>query len=128
VSTFVAVFVAGGLGAVSRYSITLAMKRPALAHFPYATLTVNVVGSFLIGFAGAFLAAKMPERVLLRDALLIGFLGGFTTFSAFSAETLRLLHTGEQSKALLHITLHVAVCIGAVWVGHLLGSTFRATP
>lgn len=120
-NTFLAIFIAGGLGAASRYAVYDACRRPSLEHFPYATLVVNVLGCLLIGLVGAALFAKMPEREVLRDAVLIGFLGGFTTFSAFSADVLRLVHTGEHGKALAHIAMHFALCLGAVWVGHLLG-------
>ena len=121
---FLAVFIFGGLGATARYGIYTALRRPAFEHFPYATVTVNVVGSLLIGLLGAVLASRMPDRVILREAVLIGFLGGFTTFSAFSAEALRLVHGGESGKAMLHVALNVALCLGAVWAGHALGTLF----
>jgi len=123
VNIFLAIFVAGGLGAASRYAVSEAFRRPALEHFPYATLAVNVLGCLLIGLIGAALFAKVPERDVLRDAVLIGFLGGFTTFSAFSADALRLVQAGEHSKALAHVALHFALCLGAVWMGHIAGES-----
>ena len=123
-NAYLAVFICGGLGAAARYAIYAALRRPAFDHFPYATVTVNVAGSLLIGFLGALLLARAPERVILREAVLIGFLGGFTTFSAFSAEALRLVQGGETGKAMLHILLNVALCLLAVWIGHALGSVF----
>lgn len=129
-NSFLAVFIAGGFGAASRYGVSVALRRPSLEHFPYATLGVNVLGSLLIGLLGALLAAKAPDRDLLREALLIGFLGGFTTFSAFSADVLKLMHDGEQGKALAHVAMHIALCLGAVWIGHAAGVALwgRAAP
>ena len=122
-NAYLAIFVSGGLGAVARYGVYTSMRRPSIDHFPYATLAVNVVGSFLIGFGGALLVARAPGRPVLREALLVGFLGGFTTFSAFSADVLRLANDGEHGKALLHALLHMALCLVAVWVGHTLATT-----
>ena len=123
-NAYFAVFICGGLGAASRYAVYVALRRPAFEHFPYATVAVNVAGSLLIGFLGALFLARAPDKVILREAVLIGFLGGFTTFSAFSAEALRLMHGGETGKAMLHVLLNVALCLLAVWAGHALGSLF----
>ncbi len=123
-NAYLAIFVSGGLGAVARYGVYTSMKRPSLDHFSYATLAVNVIGSFLIGFIGAILVSRAPGKPILREALLVGFLGGFTTFSAFSADVLRLANDGEHSKALLHALLHVALCLVAVWAGHTIATVF----
>lgn len=126
-NAYLAVFIFGGLGSASRYAIYVALRRPVFDHFPYATVMVNIAGSLLIGFLGVLLLTRAPERVILREAVLIGFLGGFTTFSAFSSDALRLVQGGETGKALLHVLLNVALCLVAVWIGHAIGSSFDPT-
>ena len=88
--------------------------------FPYATLTVNVVGSFIIGI---IFAITIKEELLLSNwklFLATGFCGGFTTFSAFSLENLGLLQSGKTSLALLYIGLSLVLGITATFLGYLL--------
>ncbi|MCU0771547.1 MAG: fluoride efflux transporter CrcB [Verrucomicrobia bacterium] len=94
------------------------------AAFPWGTLTVNVLGSLLIGFLAAL---SLPEgRFLIapgvRQFLMIGILGGFTTFSSFSLQTLELLRDGEWLMASANILLSVALCLIAVWAGFTLAA------
>ncbi len=89
--------------------------------FPYGTLTVNVVGSLLMGFCYVFMIERMDVSVEWRAALMIGLLGAFTTFSTFSIETLNLLESGEQMKAALNILLSVTLCILGCWLGMIVG-------
>ena len=89
--------------------------------FPYGTLTVNVVGSLLMGFCYVFMIERMDVSVEWRAALMIGLLGAFTTFSTFSIETLNLLESGEQMKAALNILLSVTLCILGCWIGMVVG-------
>lgn len=89
--------------------------------FPYGTLTVNVVGSLLMGFCYVFMIERMDVSVEWRAALMIGLLGAFTTFSTFSIETLNLLESGEQIKAALNILLSVTLCILGCWLGMIVG-------
>ena len=86
--------------------------------FPYGTLTVNVVGSLLMGFCYVFMIERMDVSVEWRAALMIGLLGAFTTFSI---ETLNLLESGEQLKAALNILLSVTLCIIGCWLGIIVG-------
>jgi CrcB protein len=93
--------------------------------FPWGTLTVNVVGSLVIGFIAAL---ALPEgRFMvspgLRQFLMLGVLGGFTTFSSFSLQTLELLRDGEWFMASANMLLSVAICLIAVWMGFILAST-----
>jgi len=112
---------AGGfIGAVARWALSGAITRAAGASFPFGTLTVNVVGSLLIGvlmglveYRGVF----SPEQ---RQFLIIGGLGGFTTFSTFSHETLALLRNGEHALAALNIVGSVGACLLAVALGWML--------
>ncbi len=111
---FLMVFIGGGLGSMARYAVSTAMK--SLMPFPIGTLTVNVVGSFLMGVLVTFLIGKSfsePARLMLA----VGFLGGFTTFSSFSIETLTLLEKGNALAALSNVALNLALGLPAAWLG-----------
>jgi CrcB protein len=93
--------------------------------FPWGTLTVNVAGSFAIGL---FAALVEPEgRFFIspaaRQFVMIGIFGGFTTFSAFSVQTLALMREGEVLRAGMNVALSVVLCLVAVWLGYLLASS-----
>lgn len=107
------------LGALLRYLTNVAAQHWLGPRFPWATLTVNVVGCFL---AGALLAWLMRGAVSEASRLfwMVGFLGALTTFSAFSVETLALLQSGAASKALLNIAVNVAGSLLAVTIGFWL--------
>ncbi|MGN7611032.1 fluoride efflux transporter CrcB [Magnetococcales bacterium HHB-1] len=112
----------GALGALSRYSVSIAMKHLFPGHaMPWATLTVNVVGSFFIGLLSLLLVEKWPVSATIRLALLTGFLGALTTFSTFSLETLQLLQRGQMESAIVNIILNVTLSLLAVWSGWQLG-------
>ena len=109
--------VAGAAGALLRYGVGRAVQPET---FPAATLTVNVTGSFAIGFLATFLAERTGMPAELRTALLVGLLGSYTTFSTFSLETLRLAQDGEWTYATLNVVLSVTGALAAVWVGQTL--------
>jgi CrcB protein len=114
----VLVIAAGGaLGAVLRYGLSQSVYRLLGRDFPYGTLAVNLLGSFLIGVAVVLIVERMILSELWRTALIIGFLGAFTTFSTFSFETLALFEDGQMVKALLNIGLSVILCLLATWLG-----------
>lgn len=92
------------------------------ARFPYGTFVVNVTGSFLIGMVFAVLADKAHWNPNWRYLIPIGFIGGYTTFSTFEYETLRLFQDGQLLTALLNLTLSVVVGFVGVWVGAVAGS------
>ncbi|MEZ5958047.1 MAG: fluoride efflux transporter CrcB [Hyphomonadaceae bacterium] len=111
------VAVGGALGAVARYGVGLGAARWLGLAFPWGTLAVNIVG----GFAMGWLAARVgPEQEALRLALGVGVLGGFTTFSAFSLETVRLMEH-QPGLAALYAAASVVVSVGACWLGLSLG-------
>jgi CrcB protein len=95
--------------------------------FPWGTLMVNVLGSMLIGVLAALVSPDGRWLVSpgLRQFLMLGVLGGFTTFSSFSLQTLELLRDGEWFMACANILLSVAVCLFAVWAGFTLASTLN---
>ncbi len=111
----------GATGALMRYWMSNGIYALLGRGFPYGTLTVNVVGSLLMGFCYVFMIERMDVSVELRAALMIGLLGAFTTFSTFSIETLNLLESGEQLKAVINIILSVTLCILGCWLGMIVG-------
>lgn len=119
----VAIAAGGALGAVMRFSVSNAVYAWLGRGFPYGTLSVNFIGSFLIGIAFILLTERLTLGSELRAFILIGFLGAFTTFSTFSLETLALLQQGLLIKALLNILLSVALCLIANWGGMILART-----
>ncbi|MDT8282831.1 MAG: fluoride efflux transporter CrcB [Gammaproteobacteria bacterium] len=117
------IFIAGGgaIGAVSRYGAALGVYSIFGRGFPYGTLFVNVVGSLLMGMLSIMLLERFNLGPEWRAAILVGFLGSFTTFSTFSIETLNLLEQGDINRALLNMGLSLVLCIIAVWFGVSIG-------
>ena len=111
----------GALGSVVRYGVGLALER--IVTFPLGTLVANVLGSIIIGIcAGIFdLDQKRPVALFL----MVGFCGGFTTFSTFSLNTLALLEQHAWLKAGGNIFLSVALCLIGAWLGFMLGQTIK---
>jgi fluoride exporter len=95
-------------------------------NFPWATLTVNVVGSFLMGLFTAVLAEKFADQPEMRLFLTTGVLGGFTTFSAFSLDVFGLMQRGENSVALVYALASVALSIFAVFGGFMVSRALNA--
>lgn len=108
----------GAAGAVVRFLVASGVYQWLGRGFPYGTLVVNVVGSFLLGLlTEALVLQRIAIGVEYRAAILIGFIGAFTTFSTFSLETFYLLEQGSLNKAALNIVLSVGGCLLAVWLG-----------
>lgn len=121
IKTIVLIAVGGAFGAVSRYGTALGVYSIFGRSFPYGTLFVNVTGSFLMGILSIMLLDRFNMGPEWRAAILVGFLGAFTTFSTFSIETLNLLEQGDLVRALLNMLLSVSLCILAVWFGVSVG-------
>ncbi|HEY0262768.1 MAG TPA: fluoride efflux transporter CrcB [Chitinophagales bacterium] len=111
------VFVGGGMGSVARYFITHFTNKNTSLKFPLATFLINVFGSLLIGVLLGYFKQKGIENSVWKFLLTIGFCGGFTTFSSFSAENIQLLQTGNTATAFAYIALSLVVGLGATWVG-----------
>lgn len=108
----------GAVGAVARYLLSGAAQHATSGSFPVGTLVVNTLGCLLIGLFGyALLEGPVTTRPEFRLALLVGVLGGFTTFSTFGWETIELFRTGNTRGAVLNIVLSNFLCLGAAWIG-----------
>ncbi len=119
-----AVACGGALGAVLRYAMVSWTLGLMGRGFPYGTLLVNVLGSFAIGAAFVWFQSRGPHLEILRASLIVGVLGGFTTFSAFSLETLNLALGGHPGRAALNVLLSVVLCLAAAGAGVKLLKSF----
>ncbi len=106
----------GFFGAILRYCFFRVMAGQSVL-FPFATLTVNVLGSFLLGLFSTWILHKTHLELEFRLAIQIGLLGAFTTYSTFSLETLNLMLSGHLIRALVNVGLNVVLCLAAVWLG-----------
>lgn len=111
----------GALGAILRFGMSSYVYRLLGRDFPYGTLAVNMIGSLLMGLLFILFVERGLVSAEWRSAIIIGFLGAFTTFSTFSIETLVLLESGELSKAALNVVLSVSLCLLATWLGLVIG-------
>ncbi|MCU7939668.1 MAG: fluoride efflux transporter CrcB [gamma proteobacterium symbiont of Bathyaustriella thionipta] len=117
---FGAIAVGGAFGAIMRFWVSGGVYTWLGRDFPYGTLSVNVIGSFLIGVVSILLTERLTLGAEVRSFIMIGFLGAFTTFSTFSLETLFLLQEGLLVKAAGNILTNVLFCIMATWGGIML--------
>ena len=117
----IAIAIGGALGALLRYGFASGAQHWLGKGFPYGTLIVNIIGSFLIGAVYAALIERAALSEAWRAFLIIGLLGAFTTFSTFSFETVSLIQSGALIKAALNILLSVGLCVGLCWLGMLSG-------
>nr|WP_082117040.1 fluoride efflux transporter CrcB [Sedimenticola thiotaurini] len=111
----------GALGALMRFWVSNGIYGVFGRGFPYGTLVVNVLGSLVMGFFYILFLERMSVTPEVRGALLVGFLGAFTTFSTFSIETINLIEQADFLKAGLNMLLSVSACVLACWAGVILG-------
>jgi CrcB protein len=125
--TYFWIFIGSGLGGIARYWCSGVAARLVGETFPWGTLFVNVLGSFIIGF---FATITGPDGRWLvsstaRQFVMVGLCGGYTTFSSFSIQTLNLMHDGEWLYVGLNITGSVVLCLLAVWLGHFAAANLN---
>jgi len=126
--TYIWVAVGGAIGTLGRYWLSGVVARAVGETFPWGTIIVNISGSFVIGF---FATLTGPDgRIFaptdVRQFVMIGLCGGYTTFSSFSLQTLNLMNDGEWLYAGANIVLSVVACLIAVWIGHVLALGLNA--
>ena len=126
----VAIGLGSALGAVARFLTSAGMVQALGPAFPWGTLVVNVLGSYLIGlYAGlSGPGGALPASPVTRAFVLAGFCGGFTTFSFFSLETVLLLEAGAVMTAALHVIASVVLWLLAVWAGHRAAMRWNGAP
>ena len=127
-STYLWIALGGALGSVARYGCSSLAARWIGETFPWGTIIVNIVGSFVIGL---FATLTGPDgRVIAspdaRQFVMVGVCGGYTTFSSFSLQTLNLVRDGELAQAGGNIAVSVVACLAAVWLGAAAAAAINA--
>ena len=114
--------IGSALGGMARYWCSGVVARLIGETFPWGTIVVNVIGSFIIGFFATLTGpdGRIFAGSLTRQFVMIGICGGYTTFSSFSLQTLDLMNDGEWLYAGTNIVLSVVLCLIAVWIGHVM--------
>jgi fluoride exporter len=122
-TTCLLVTLGGAVGTLLRYGIG-EWAQPISKSLPWGTIFINIAGSFVIGFFGTLTLAngKYPVSENARLFVMVGLCGGFTTFSAFSLQTLDLLRDGAALRAGANVVLSVVMCVVAAWAGHVIAS------
>ena len=120
---WLAVALGGALGSMARYALSTWVFQVSSHKFPYATLTVNVLGSFVMGILFVVIVERAALPQEMRSLLMIGFIGAFTTFSTFSLDTLGLWQNGHLFMALIYTLATVILCLiaisSAIWLTRL---------
>lgn len=124
--TVLFVVLGGALGTFARYAVSV-WALPISSRLPWGTIGINITGSFVIGLVGTLTLAngRFPISENLRLFLMVGFCGGYTTFSSFSLQTLDLLRAGAFARAGVNVILSVVLCVAAVAAGHFLAARFN---
>lgn len=118
-SVYLAIALGGSLGAMCRYWISTSTYAALGAHFPFGTLVVNVSGSLLMGFLAVLLSEKIAVPEPMKMALLVGFLGSYTTFSTFALDAMHWLNQGEWMKVGTYLIASVFGSLAGVYLGYL---------
>ena len=119
-TTCLLVMIGGALGSLARYAVSI-LAGPISGQLPWGTIIINITGCALIGFFGTLTLAhgRYPVSENMRLFVMTGICGGYTTFSAFSLQTLDLMRGGATARAFANVALSVVLCIAAVALGHL---------
>jgi fluoride exporter len=125
-STLLLVMFGGAVGTLARYLLSY-WALPISETLPIGTLVINVLGSFAIGFFGTLTLSegRFPVSENIRLFVMVGLCGGFTTFSAFSLQTLDFLRNGAAIRAAINVTASVVLCVAAVAAGHYIAARFN---
>lgn len=121
---YLSIAAGGALGAVARVWLMTLVDTVTQTRFPFGTLTVNVIGSLAMGICFVLIAERWAIALEWRPLLVAGFLGAFTTFSAFSLDALMLMENGLPGQALVYVLGSVVLCLLAAWAGMTLTRMF----
>ena len=136
IGTYVLIAIGGALGSMARFWLgafvteLLGPQFPFGPQLPWGTIVINVLGSFVIGFFATFTGpgGRFIVSFDARAFVMVGICGGFTTFSAFSLQTLDLLRENHSGQAAANILVSVIVCLLSVWSGHMLATVMNPAP
>lgn len=120
--------VGSALGGIARYACSSLLAGWFGQTFPWGTLAVNVLGSFIIGFFATLTGpdGRVTVSAEMRQFVTVGFCGGYTTFSSFSIQTLNLAQDGEIARAGLNVSASVALCLVSVWLGYVAAAAMNS--
>ncbi len=124
--SILAVAVGGAIGSVGRFLLSSYISKQSNHFIPFGTLSVNIIGSFIIGVVWIWLESKQVSGQLTRQFVMIGLLGGFTTFSTFSLETIQLIHDSQWIAALANMAANLIACLAMVAIGIFVGKLLTA--
>jgi CrcB protein len=124
ISTYLWIAIGGALGSMARFWLAALVAEIMGPQFPWGTILINILGSFVIGFFATFTgpSGRVIASFNARAFVMVGICGGFTTFSAFSLQTLELARENHWLQAGGNIVLSVVLCLIAVWLGHALAA------
>ncbi|MBX9703735.1 MAG: fluoride efflux transporter CrcB [Silvanigrellaceae bacterium] len=127
--TYLCVAFGSALGGIARYYCTTIADRYFVNQFPWGTLFVNIIGSFIIGFCAAlsFSHNKSFFSAHMQKFIIVGFCGGYTTFSSFSLETFKFIEQQEFLKAFSNISCSFILCLAATFLGYMLATQLNQT-
>ncbi|MFZ2004628.1 MAG: fluoride efflux transporter CrcB [Stellaceae bacterium] len=130
ITTYLWVGVGGALGSMARFWLAAFVAEILGPQFPWGTILINIVGSFVIGFFATFTGpgGRFVASFEARAFVMVGICGGFTTFSAFSLQTMDLARENHWAQAGANVLLSVVICLIAVWLGHLLATALNPVP
>lgn len=123
-----AIMIGGAIGAAMRFMVSNGVYSLLGREFPYGTLAVNIIGSFFMGLLTVMILERGDFDPLIKLAILVGFLGSFTTFSTFSMDTLALINDGALLRAFINMIANVVICVSAVWLGMILAKHSYLNP
>ena len=130
ITAYLWVAIGGALGSMARFWMAAFVAEILGPQFPWGTILINILGSFVIGFFATFTGpgGRFVVSFDARAFVMVGICGGFTTFSAFSLQTLDLARSGHWLWAAGNVVLSVVLCLLAVWLGYLLAATLNPAP
>ena len=115
-NSLLAIFIGGGLGSLARYGVSAFSRSMFKTTFPIGTLLTNVFACLVMGMVLVYFKDKLEQNELIKPLIIIGFCGGFSTFSTFSLETIDLLRSGNHYYAIANIVLSLILCMGILFV------------